>query len=101
MSGAAPNDAVKNLVWNQIKACDPAFGDLVCDLGIDSSLPAPAEEPAAQSYTVQPGDTLSKIAKQFYGNANSYMRIFEANRDQLDDPNMIRVGQTLAIPPAA
>jgi nucleoid-associated protein YgaU len=49
---------------------------------------------------VQPGDTLSKISKQFYGNANAYMKIFEANRDQLKDPDLIKVGQTLRIPHA-
>jgi nucleoid-associated protein YgaU len=100
MQGAAPNDAIKNKVWDEIKVCDPSYSDLTCDIGVDSSLPAPAEEPAAQTYTVQPGDTLSKIARQFYGNANAYMRIFEANRDQLDNPNMIRVGQELTIPAA-
>ena len=100
MQGAAPNDAIKNKVWDEIKVCDPSFGDLTCDIGVDSSLPAPAEEPAGQTYTVQSGDSLSKIAKQFYGNANAYMRIFEANRDQLDDPNMIKVGQELNIPSA-
>jgi nucleoid-associated protein YgaU len=98
MSGAAPNEAIKNKVWNAIKACDPSFGDLTCDLGIDSSIPAPVEAPVAQTYTVQPGDTLSKIAKNFYGNANAYMKIFEANRDQLDNPNLIKVGQKLTIP---
>jgi len=51
-----------------------------------------------QHYTVQSGDTLSKIAKQFYGNANDYMKIFEANRDKLNDPNKIQVGQSLVIP---
>jgi nucleoid-associated protein YgaU len=58
-------------------------------------LPAPAVK-----YTVRPGDSLSKIAKQFYGNANAYMKIFEANSDQLSDPNQIQVGQELVIPPA-
>jgi nucleoid-associated protein YgaU len=98
LQGAAPNEDIKNAVWNQIKACDASYGDLICDIGIDSSLPAPAAAPAAQTYTVQPGDTLSKIAKEFYGNANAYMKIFEANRDQLDNPNMIKVGQELVIP---
>ena len=101
MQGAAPNDAIKNKIWDQIKAVDPGYGDLTCDLTIDSSLPAPAEPeaaPAGQTYTVRPGDSLSKIAKQFYGNANQYMRIFEANRDQLDDPDKIRVGMELRIP---
>lgn len=49
-------------------------------------------------YTVRPGDTLSKIAKQFYGDPSLYMVIFEANRDQLRDPNVVRVGQVLEIP---
>jgi hypothetical protein len=49
-------------------------------------------------YEVQPGDTLSKIAKRFLGDANRYQAIFEMNTDQLKDPNMIRVGQKLKIP---
>ena len=81
MQGAAPNEACKNRVWNAIKAADPTLGDIACDLTIDASLPAPAEAPAAQKYTVQPGDSLSKIAKQFYGDASQYMKIFEANKD--------------------
>ena len=100
MQGAAPNEACKNRVWDAIQAADPTYSDLICDLAIDSSLPAPAEAPAAQSYTVKPGDTLSKIARNFYGDANAYMKIFEANTDQLDDPNKIKVGQELVIPPA-
>ena len=54
---------------------------------------------ASQStYTVQKGDTLSKISKEFYGDANQYMKIFEANRDQLKDPDKIQIGQVLKIP---
>jgi nucleoid-associated protein YgaU len=98
MQGAAPNEACKHRVWDAIKAVDPTYSDLTCDLSIDSSLPAPAETPAAQKYTVQPGDSLSKIANQFYGDANAYMKIFEANTDQLDDPNKVQVGQELVIP---
>ena len=52
------------------------------------------------SHTVQPGDTLSKIARDYYGDDNQYMRIYEANRDKLDDPDAIQVGQELTIPPA-
>lgn len=96
MQGAAPNEALKNGVWNAIKAVDPSFSDLTADIGVDSSIPAPA--PAAQTYTVQSGDSLSKIAKHFYGNAGEYMKIFEANQDQLSDPDKIKVGQTLKIP---
>jgi nucleoid-associated protein YgaU len=47
---------------------------------------------------VQPGDSLSKIAKQFYGDANQYNRIFEANRDKLSNPDKIQAGQELLIP---
>lgn len=52
----------------------------------------------ARSYTVQSGDTLSEIAKQYYGNSGDYMKIFEANRDILSDPDKIKVGQELVIP---
>ncbi|MBN9426272.1 MAG: peptidoglycan-binding protein LysM [Burkholderiales bacterium] len=57
--------------------------------------------PAAQYYTVVRGDTLSKIAKDFYGNANAYMQIFEANKPMLSHPDKIYPGQTLRIPPKA
>ena len=53
---------------------------------------------APRTYTVQKGDTLSKISKQYYGDANSYMKIFEANKDKLKDPDKIQVGQVLVIP---
>lgn len=53
---------------------------------------------ATQWYEVKSGDTLSKIAKQFYGDASLYPQIFEANRDQLKNPDLIRVGQKLRIP---
>jgi len=51
-----------------------------------------------QSYTVAKGDTLSHIAKQFYGKANQWQAIFAANRDQLDDADRIFPGQVLKIP---
>lgn len=53
-----------------------------------------------QTYTVQSGDTLSHIAKRFYGKAEQWQPIFEANRDQLDDPDLIQPGQVLKIPEA-
>lgn len=100
MQGNAPNETIKNNVWNEIKRIDPTYSDLSADIGIDSSIPAPAEESvqAGRTYTVQPGDTLSKIAKDVYGNASQYMKIFNANKDQLSDPDKIRAGQTLHIP---
>lgn len=51
-----------------------------------------------QTYTVESGDSLSAISKKLYGNANRWQEIFEANRDQLDDPDLIHPGQTLKIP---
>jgi nucleoid-associated protein YgaU len=91
--GAAPNDAIKNEVWTAIKAVDPVYADLTADIIIDSALKVPET-----IYAVVPGDTLSKIAKHYYGDANQYMKIFEANKDQLKDPNVIQVGQKLRIP---
>ena len=52
-----------------------------------------------QSYTVQEGDTLSHIAQRHYGRASRWHAIFEANRDQLDDPDRIYPGQVLRLPP--
>lgn len=57
-----------------------------------------AQEPASKFYQVKPGDTLSKIAKEFYGDANKYGAIFEANKPMLSDPDKIYPGQTLRIP---
>ena len=56
--------------------------------------------PPEQTYTVEKDDNLSKIAKHFYGKASAWPKIFEANRDQLDDPDRIRPGQVLRIPAA-
>jgi nucleoid-associated protein YgaU len=58
----------------------------------------PADE--SQYYTVVRGDTLSKVAKEYYGNANAYMKIFEANKPMLSHPDKIYPGQMLRIPPA-
>jgi len=99
IQGSAPSEAVKNDIWNQIKLVDPSFSDLTCDISAPAGTAAPAvAATTAKTYTVQSGDTLSKIAKQFYGNANDYMKIFNANTDQLSDPNKIQVGQVLTIP---
>jgi nucleoid-associated protein YgaU len=91
--GSAPSDAIKNEVWDRIKKVDAAYADLTADLTIDSSLKVPE-----QIYVVAAGDTLSKIAKHAYGDAGQYMKIFNANKDQLSDPDKIKVGQKLVIP---
>lgn len=54
--------------------------------------------PTERIYTVAPGDSLSKIAKEFYGNASRWPEIFEANRDQLSNPDLIKPEQVLRIP---
>jgi len=65
---------------------------------VDDQLEVERKEPEAQFYTVKAGDTLSKIAKQYYGNANKYPTIFEANRPMLQNPDKIYPGQVLRIP---
>lgn len=103
--GAAPSEGIKNDVWTAIKAVDPQYADLTADITVDPSLPVPstaapnAAAPASpRVYEVVAGDSLSKIAKRFYGDAGKYPKIFEANRDQLKDPNVIQPGQKLKIP---
>src|SRR5262245_17796102 len=96
--GLAPSQDAINRVWDQIKLAEPNPGDIAVDLKVDPSRVQQAQGAATQSYTVKPGDTLSKISKQFYGDANEYMRIFYANRDKLSDPDKIQAGQSLNIP---
>jgi LysM repeat protein len=64
-----------------------------------SPAPEPEPPPTWRTYTVQPGDTLSLIARQLYGNAGLWTIIFEANRDTMSNPSLIRPGQVLKIPP--
>jgi nucleoid-associated protein YgaU len=68
--------------------------------GSSSTAPKPAAGPA-EHYTVVAGDSLSKIAKKYYGDASQWRRIFEANRDQIENPDLIQPGWKLAIPPKA
>ncbi len=67
--------------------------------GVDDLLVVATPAPEAQWYTVVSGDNLSKIARQFYGDANKYPAIFEANRPMLSHPDKIYPGQVLRIPP--
>lgn len=115
----APNQDAKNHFWDQVKKVDANYKDLAAEITVvQTAKPAPAapaaapimpplsggagstgkETSAKRTYTVKSGDTLSAISKHFYGNANEYMKIFNANRDQLSDPDKIKVGQVLTIP---
>ena len=66
----------------------------------ESAESAPAAPSPEVTHTVKAGDTLSKLAREYYGDDKHHRRIFEANRDKLDDPDDIKVGQELKIPPA-
>lgn len=66
------------------------------DLKIQFATPTP--EPQVQYYVIQKGDNLSKIAKQFYGDANAYNQIFEANKEVIQHPDKIFPGQKIRIP---
>jgi nucleoid-associated protein YgaU len=61
--------------------------------------PAPTPAAAARTYTVMSGDSLSKIAKREYGDANKWRSIYDANRDRIKDPDLIQPGWVLTIPP--
>ena len=87
-----------NKVWNQIKLVDSNYtADLMAEFSYDTDAPAASAAPA-RTHTVAQGETLSAIAKTYYGKASEYPRIFEANRDQLSNPDLIKPGQVLKIP---
>ena len=93
--GTVASDNVKNEIWNAIKTIPDWQKDIVADIQVTGGPAA-----VARSHTVKAGETLSKIAKEELGNANAYMKIFEANRELLNDPNVITPGQVLRIPAA-
>jgi nucleoid-associated protein YgaU len=68
--------------------------------GVTASVDSTEQIVGGTTYTIEKGDTLSKIAKEHLGNANAWKRIFEANRDVLDDPDRIFPGQVIKLPPA-
>ena len=107
--GTVNSEDEKNQIWNALKTVPDWQKDIVADIrvkpGAAAQAPAQAASSAAssvresvQTYTVQAGDTLGGIAKRLLGNANSYMEIFNLNRDQLTNPDMIKPGQVLKIP---
>jgi nucleoid-associated protein YgaU len=90
IKGTAPTDAVKQRIWDEYGRIDPDMraGDLVLNIEVAGG--------GEVYYTVQKGDSLSKIAKNYSG--VTWQEIFEANRDQIKDPNLIHPGQKLRIP---
>lgn len=103
LRGVAPSQEVKDRFWEQLKLVNPSFDDINADITVEETQAQGAAVggggQGSQSYTVQSGDTLSKISRQFYGDSDEYMRIFYANRDKLNDPDEIQIGQQLTIPP--
>jgi nucleoid-associated protein YgaU len=98
-TGTVGSEAEKNAIWDAIKTVPDWRNEVVADIKV---VAAPAGAPAAvKTYTVKSGDTLSKIAKEFLGDGNAYMDIFNANKDQLSDPDKIKPGQVLKIPQMA
>ena len=95
--GSVASEAEKNELWNAIKTIPDWQKDIVADIQVTGGGAAAAAPAAAKTYTVKPGDTLSKIAKMTLGDANAYMRIFEMNKDQLTNPDEIKPGQVLKI----
>ena len=92
--GTVNSEQEKNEIWQAIKTIPTWKDDIVADIKVTGGGAAAS----ARTYTVKSGDTLSAIAKQHLGDANAYMKIFEANRDQLSDPDKIKPGQVLKIP---
>jgi len=90
-----------NKIWDAIKTVPDWQNDIQADIKVN---PAAAQQTAAEgqttqkTYTVKAGDTLSKIAKEQLGDAKAYQEIFNANRDQLSDPDKIKPGQVLKLP---
>ncbi len=106
IKGTAPSEDARNSFLNQLEMSRAGVDDVIAEIGVEQEQAQAAtaggageQQPQTVTYTVQPGDTLSKISKEYYGNANEYMRIFYANRGTLRDPDHIRVGQELVIPP--
>lgn len=92
--GVVKNQDEVNKIWTAIKEVPDWRNDVVAEVTIDPNAPK------TSTYTVEAGDTLSKIAKDKLGDANAYMKIFNANKDQLSDPDKIKPGQVLKIPAA-
>ena len=104
LEGQAANVDAKGramLEFNKMVATENTINKIqVQGVAAPSTLPGPGGQAAgeAQVYEVKAGDTLGAIAQRFYGKASLYPKIFEANRDILTNPDLIKVGQKLKIP---
>jgi nucleoid-associated protein YgaU len=97
--GTVHSEDEKNQIWNALKAVPDWKNDIVADIQVVAQPAAVGTSGSGgRTYTVKSGDTLSKIAKEHLGDANSYMKIFDANKDQLTDPDKIKPGQILKMP---
>ena len=94
-AGTTQTQDEANQIWDAIKTVPSWQQEVVANIKASAQRSATAEP---TTYTVKSGDTLSKIAKQLLGDANAYMDIFNANKDQLSDPDKIKPGQVLKIP---
>lgn len=92
INGTAKTQYEKNLIWDKIKAVG---GDNPNDIQADIKV---ADTSVYARHTVKSGETLSKIAKQYYGDAAKYQKIFKANTDILKNPDLIHPNQELIIP---
>ena len=92
VTGTANTPYEKNLIWDKIKEIG---GDNPSDIMADIKV---ADESIFHKHTVKSGETLGKIAKQYYGNASKYQAIFEANTNILKNPDVIHPDQELIIP---
>jgi LysM repeat protein len=102
--GTVQSQDEANKIWDAIKTVPTWRNDIVADIkavntgAAGAAAGGGAASTGGSTYTVKAGDTLSKIAKDLLGNASAYPQIFEANRDQLSDPDKIKPGQVLKIP---
>ena len=97
-TGTVASEAEKNAIWDALKTVPDWRNDVVADITVKPKPGVEAPVSSMKTYTVKAGDTLSKIAKDHLGNANAYMKIFEANKDQLTNPDLIKPGQVLRLP---
>jgi nucleoid-associated protein YgaU len=86
LTATAPTEHLKNRAWDEIKKIDPTFSDLQHEITVGQG----------GLYVVKSGDSLSKIAKSYYGNVDDFKKIAEANN--IPDPDKIQAGQQLKIP---